>query len=267
MILYEREENEFWPQERLLSWFSRLQPLIFLSRLCSFQYYSPSHSSTFISPEIVYYAPISLESLLSPFFTHFLCCLVLPLLFFSSLSPSTCILCLLDLKVTCPLSFSHLSFITLQELLPHICCLSLYPCCPQKWTECHSDTVVNTHVYLQPRLNCGLAPLCLSHWLAKPSPAVFLQCYNETVHPNTHIHSYPGIHSQRHIEGCTCAHTHRHWLTPLSIAVCLQTKEAAVCTQNNRWSLFLLQSHTWFIKLVLNTVKEGTNIEEGWHEK
>lgn len=187
-----KEKSRFWPQGGFLNWFSPSPSLL-----------SPTTNPLFSSVSLFLMIFFSNFTSNSPLRSDF-----------STLLP---VLILLTRPFIFPSVFPlHFSFTWRYFGLSLSCPLSLYrsshPLCPclrlttNKW-------VIVCQAFSNTRLNCGLTPLCLSHWLPGPaSCSLRVQWCNETAYPNTH--SYPGIHSLRHTEGCTCAHSHRHWLTP-----------------------------------------------------
>lgn len=61
---------------------------------------------------------------------------------------------------------------------------------------------------LNRRLNCGLTPCVYSIDCQAHPPTIFLCSGIMKLHTQTH--GYPGIHSLRHIGGCTCTCEHTH---------------------------------------------------------
>lgn len=130
MILYEKKAMSFGLR-RLLSWF-------FFLTLSS---HTPpvSHFSLFISPEIVFYTSIFLVSFHLHFLTVFHCYWIFPIFPF------------------CP--FLLIVFYKFTSCISPVCLL---------YKKCVSinSTQWQTLLHLSnTRLNCGLAPLCLSYWL------------------------------------------------------------------------------------------------------
>lgn len=158
------------------------------------------------------------------------CYLVLPffLLFFSPFFS-------LLFYVSYPLSFpprgvfsSPSSLSLYRKFSPQLSHLCPCPCHPyNKWvSECLS---VNTYVYLQHKAKLWIStpvfiPLISKAHLQQSSCSAKINLHTQT-------HSYPGIHSLRRIGGCTCIHSHRHWLTPIPIAVCAyKPRQRCVCS-------------------------------------
>lgn len=93
------------------------------------------------------------------------------------------------------------------------------------------------------RLNCGLTPCVYSIDCQAHPPTIFLCSGIMKLHTQTH--GYPGIHSLRHIGGCTCTCEHTHIQTNINhipLALCLQNK-AVVCVQHNEVYLYCRVIH------------------------
>lgn len=125
--------------------------------------------------------------------------------------------------------FSSPSSLSLyRKLSPQLSHLCPCPCrAYNKWvSECLS---VNTYVYLQHKAKLWIStpvfiPLISKAHLQQSSCSAKINLHTQT-------HSYPGIHSLRRIGGCTCIHSHRHWLTPIPIAVCAyKPRQRCVCS-------------------------------------
>lgn len=89
------------------------------------------------------------------------------------------------------------------------------------------------------RLNCGLTPLCLLHWLPIPHPCSHLGWWwcNETAHVTTQLSWDPQPRANWRM------HVHMQPLiNPIPKAVCLQTW-TALCTQHNEVYLYCTVIH------------------------
>lgn len=202
--------------------------------LCSLQY----HFSPFPSPEMVYNAKIS----------AFVSCLRLFIFFYFTI-------------LSASISSRHFPiFFTLHTVYPQLegVCYSCFTC-PLCYHFKGKLTVVLSslrHCYkwvcvyhwtfvciLNRRLNCGLKPCVYSIDCQTHCPTIFLCSGIMKLHTQTH--GYPGIHSLRHIGGCTCTCEHKHTQTninPIPLAVCLQNK-AVVCMQHNEVYLYCRVIH------------------------
>lgn len=88
------------------------------------------------------------------------------------------------------------------------------------------------------RLNCGLTPLCVLHWLPIPHPCSHLGWWcNETAHVTTQLSWDPQPRANWRM------HMHMQPLiNPIPKAVCLQTW-TALCTQHNEVYLYCTVIH------------------------